>query len=217
MRAQRIAMKQHVTRMNEFGSIWDPNDPQASHERFGNLWVSWLCWMMALEDAELHLAQQASYTKGKHGEIFMPFLYGIRAMLLGYALECGLKALWLRQGNKLVVNGKYRGVAGANDHDLVQLVRATKFCCTAREIDVLARLSNFVRFAGRYPVAKTSNDMQPDVLTRSDVGFFSKGDFRVAESLYNKIQTAITGKRRGFPRRPRSLRWLKYGIMPVRR
>lgn len=131
-------------------------------------------------------------------------------MLLGFALECGLKALWLRRGNDLIVNGRYRGVSGAHDHDLVQLAHATQFACTSRERDVLARLSKFIRFAGRYPVAKTANDMQPDALTKADVGFFSKGDFRTAESVYNKLMTAITGKRRGFPRRARSPRWLKY-------
>ena len=197
-------------RINEFGAIWDVADPVGAHEKFGNLWISWLAWMFPLEDAELSLRERASYRKGKNGEVIMPLLYGVRAMLLGFALECGLKALWLRHGHKLIVNRKYKGVKGANDHDLLQLAQAAKFAYTSREKHVLTRLSNFVRFAGRYPVARTSNDMRPDVLTKTDVGFLSKADFRTAESLYNKIQTAVTGKRRGFPRQPRSPRWLKY-------
>jgi hypothetical protein len=51
----------------------------------------------------------------------MPAVLAVRAMLLGYAVECGLKALWLRTGKDLIRGGKYRGVNGAQDHNLVQL------------------------------------------------------------------------------------------------
>jgi hypothetical protein len=78
---------------------------------------------------------------------------------------------------------------------------------TTTEANVLQRLSQFSQFAGRYPVGKTADDMKPDGLTKADVGFFSKKDFRTAESILNKIVSATSGKkRRVFPRRrPRRL------------
>jgi hypothetical protein len=67
------------------------------------------------------------------------------------------------------------------------------------ETDVLQHLSKFVRFAGRYPVAKTPDEMRPleiPVVGKVDVGFFSKRDFRTAQSTLNKIISQISGKKR---------------------
>lgn len=186
----------------DFGSIWDPNDPVAAHERFGNLWVSWTAWAVTLEEAEIALSLHASHRQESRRRVVMPMLLAVRAMLLAYALECHFKALYLRRGNELVSAGKYVGVNGANDHDLLQLAHVTKFVPTKAEGDVLQRLSKFLRFAGRYPVGKTAGDMEPNALTDSDVGFFSKRDFRIAESLLNKVGSAVSGKKRSaFPRR----------------
>ncbi len=122
---------------------------------------------------------------------------------VGYAVECGLKALWFRKGNKLLRSGGYKGVTGAKAHDLVQLAQAAGFIPTTTETAALRRLSKFSRFAGRYPVARTMDEMKPDELTQADAGFFSKKDFRLAESILNKIVSEVSGKkRRVFPRRP---------------
>lgn len=196
------AQRKRIT--TEFGSVWDGSDPAGVYERIGNAWLAWLAWAIVLEDAEVYLGQRAVHREHK-GEVVMPMLLCVRAMLLGYAIECALKALWLRMGNKLIRDGRYRGVTGANDHNLPQLARAARFTPTATEADVLRRLSRFSQFAGRYPVGKTATDMKPDDLTNADVGFFSKKHFRMAESILNKVISATTGKRRrAFPRRPRT-------------
>jgi hypothetical protein len=129
----------------------------------------------------------------------MPLTLCVRAMLLGYAIECALKCLWVKKGNKIVANGKYVGVPGAKDHDLMQLSKAVGFLPTMTESDVLQRLSKFVRFAGRYPIAKKPDEMRPHeipAIGKVDVGFFSKRDFRTAQSVLNKIISQITGKKR---------------------
>jgi len=199
MRAQRKKMT------TEFGSVWDATDPAGMHERIGNLWLVWIGWVHVLEDAELCLGEREFHHEQK-GEVVMPMILCVRAMLLGYAIECALKALWVRKGNKLISNGKYRGVTGAKDHNLPQLAQAAGFIPTTTEGDVLRRLSQFSQFAGRYPVGKTPDDMRPDSLTKADVGFFSKRDFRTGESVLNKVVSAVSGKkRRAFPRRPRNL------------
>jgi hypothetical protein len=188
----------------EFGNVWDESDPAGVHERIGNAWLAWLAWVIVLEDAEMYLGQRAVHREHK-GTVVMPMVLCVRAMLLGYAIECALKALWLTKGNKLIRDGKYRGVTGANDHNLPQLAQAAGFIPTTSEADVLRRLSRFSQFAGRYPVGKTASDLKPDDLTKQDVGFFSRNDFRTAESILNKTVSAATGKkRRAFPRRLRT-------------
>lgn len=211
-----MTTKRRPERTTDFGSIWDDDDPVAMHERFGNLWLSWVAWSITLEHAEITLGLHASHSRGSKGKVVMPMMLAVRAMLLGYSLECLFKALWLRNGNELVRDGRYIGVKGANDHDLVQLARASKFSPTPNELAVLKRLTNFLRFAGRYPVGKTAGDMRPDELTQSDVGFFSKREFRTAESLLNKVGSAVSGKKRNpFPRRLRRQFLARQFVWPV--
>ena len=60
-----------------------------------------------------------------------------------------------KRGNRMVKNGKFFVVPGAGaDHNVVQLGRIVGFKPTDREADVLSRMSKFIRFAGRYAVAK---------------------------------------------------------------
>ena len=66
-----------------------------------------------------------------------------------------------------------------------------------REGDVLTRLAKFIRFAGRYPIAKNPEDMAPREtvgLGKIDIGFFSKADFRTSLSILNKLMSLISGK-----------------------
>jgi hypothetical protein len=95
MSAQRKKMT------TEFGSVWDATDPAGMHERIGNLWLAWIAWVVVLEDAEVYLGGREVHREHK-GEVVMPMLLCVRAMLLGYAIECALKALWVRKGNRLI-------------------------------------------------------------------------------------------------------------------
>jgi hypothetical protein len=88
-------------------------------------------------------------------------------MLDGMAIECLLKAAWVRRGHKLAKDGKYLGVPGAGDHDLVQLASALKLKLSALEKDTLRRLSHFIEYGGRYPVPKDADKLQ---LTRAPTG-----------------------------------------------
>jgi hypothetical protein len=187
----------------EFGNIWDQNDPAGMLEQWGNRSIAWIWWVIVLEEAEVWLGERAVHYRGMDAEEVMPALLAVRAMLLGYAVECVLKALWVRKkGNDLIRNGKYVGVKGARDHNLVQLAQQAGFALTVAETQVMRRLTKFAMFAGRYPVARTPEEMRPDGLTTTDVGFFSKRDFRVAESVLNKVRGQVCGKKRNlFPRR----------------
>ena len=83
------------------------------------------------------------------GKVLFPEL-----MLRGFAVECLLKALWLKHGNKLAVRGKYVGVKGAADHALLQLADTVGLHLNLRARDVLKRLSIIMTSAGRYPISR---------------------------------------------------------------
>ena len=87
------------------------------------------------------------------GKIFLAEL-----MLKGFAVENLLKALWLKRGNKLAVGGKYVGVNGATDHNLLQLADTVGFLLNDKAKDVLKRLSIIMTFSGRYPIPRNWSD-----------------------------------------------------------
>jgi hypothetical protein len=189
------------SRRIEFGNMWAEGEtPESNHERWGNHWMAWMYWIFVLERSARMIGEQVSHEEDKDGEVVMPAVLAVRAMLTGYAIECSLKCLWVKTGHRIVEKGKFIGVRGAgSDHNLIQLASAVGFAPNTRERDVLARLSKFIRFAGRYPIAKGPTEMSPmevDGLGKLDVGYFSKADFRTCLSILNKIMTMISGKKR---------------------
>jgi hypothetical protein len=83
------------------------------------------------------------------GKILFPEL-----MLTGFAIEYLLKALWIKQGNKLAVGGRYVRVKGAADHALLQLADAVCLDLDGNARDVLKRLSIIMTSGGRYPIPR---------------------------------------------------------------
>jgi len=187
-------------RTAEFGDMWSAGQTiSQNHQRWGNHWMAWSYWVLVLEHAARMIGEQAHHEEEHNGNVVMPAVLAVRAMLLGYALECGMKCYWVKCGNKIVQNGKFVGVRGAGaEHNLVQLAKVVGFTPTQREADVLTRLAKFIRFAGRYPIAKNPDDMAPreiDGLGKIDSGFFSKADFRTCLSILNKLMSLISGKK----------------------
>jgi hypothetical protein len=149
-------------------------NPAKVHERLGNAWWAWTWWVHVLEESAGQLEENASYTEHPKGHIVMPATFSVRAMLLGYAIECAVKGLWVRSGKKIVKDGKFVGVPVA-DHDLLRLSKIVGFSPSTAETNVLEKLTKFIRFAGRYPIAKNANDMVPYTIPTVgpvDVGFF---------------------------------------------
>ena len=184
-------------RRTEIGDLWTLGGPDEVHNRLGNSWWAWFLWVDTLETSARCIGYSFRYEENK-GEIIMPAAFMVRAMLLGYAIEGAAKAVWVRNGNALIKNGKYTGVPGARDHDLLPLCKAVGFTPSAKQADLLNRLSKFVSFAGRYPAAKTPAAMQPnraDGIGPIDVGFFSKRDFRVTYGILNKLNSMMSGKK----------------------
>jgi len=189
------------TLTTEFGDFWRDGSLSSVHARLGNAWWAWMAWVFTLEESAACIGERSFHIENPNGDVVMPLTLCVRAMLMGYAIECALKALWVKKGNKVVdvKKGKYVGVGKSQHHELVQLSHAVGFSLTMTETDVLYRLSKFVRFAGRYPVAKRPDEMRPyevPVIGKVDVGFFSKRDFRTVQSILNKIISQVSGKKR---------------------
>jgi hypothetical protein len=79
-------------------------------------------------------------------------------MLRSMAIECLLKGIYAKFCGRLSASGKYKGIPGTRDHDLVALAKTISqkrdLHLSPSELDFIDRLSkNLVR--GRYPVHKT--------------------------------------------------------------
>lgn len=82
---------------------------------------------------------------------------GVILMLRAMAVECLLKALWLKSGEQLASDGKYRSIPGTKDHDLITLAdkvsKKIPLVFSADESDFIRRLSRNI-VSGRYPIHK---------------------------------------------------------------
>jgi hypothetical protein len=135
-----------------------PNLAQEQHDLVGNFWPAWRVSADGLLYASGVLRGRMSVRRGAIAQVGP-----IDLMLRGFAVECLLKAIWVKKGNLLTRGGRLVPIqAGA--HDLVQIAHRVGFRLTAREKDVLRRLSHFATYAGRYPVPTRAADM---ALTRA--------------------------------------------------
>jgi len=107
-------------------------------------------------------------------------------MLKGMAVECLFKALWVKRGHSLVIDGKYVSVPGAGDHDLVQLAGVLQLTLSDFEKDLLRRLSHFIEYGGRYPVPKNAEKLRATATTWS-----SPSDGRLFDALLLRLGSVL--------------------------
>jgi hypothetical protein len=92
---------------------------------------------------------------------YMDSHYASYGLLVGYALECILKGLWVKEGHILVRDGKVIRIPGVGDHDLLPLAHKVGVPLKRHEADVVNRLSYFVRAVGRYPIPMSAHEILP--------------------------------------------------------
>lgn len=133
----------------------------------------------------------------------MHTLAAVQAMLLGLALECLLKGMYIKRhrvweeadrAHAIVKNGEYVGVPGAGEHELLQLADAAGVALNQQERSVVARLTDFVVFAGRYPVPVRVENMKP--VKRPGGGtvarrYISRDELETAEALVNRLMREV--------------------------
>jgi len=156
--------------------LFDHESWKRQHENLGNDSGLWTLTADSLLIAARYLKQ--IYDSGDRSKLVTSqdappefYVYDPCLLLRGYAVECLLKALRLRQGHKLVKKGSFiGGFCGANNHRLDQMAKdigkESEIKFTTDELDLLKRLSYIVRVTGRYPVAREYTDDMPVIKER---------------------------------------------------
>jgi len=118
-------------------------------------------------------------------------------MLRAMATECLLKALWLKNGEKLTKDGRYVGTMRKSEHQLHELAKAVarkgQITFADRELQLLEQASYWI-ITGRYPIQRDFSSLVP--YRRGDGSLAAKqswsGDL-VSEltALISKLQRAL--------------------------
>jgi len=85
-------------------------------------------------------------------------------LLRGLAIEVYFKAIWTTRGNKLVVNSEYSRIPDAGQHNLLQIAEVLTLPFTPVQRDLLVRLSEYIDYAGRYPIPKRAEQLSSAAL-----------------------------------------------------
>ena len=163
------------------------------YDQRGNNPRAWHAWVETLTESSRKL-KDSTPAALPDGQELMLAVNAVYAMVLGYAIECALKGLWVKEGNKLVADGRYVGVPNAGDHELGQLARkispAASISVSTGEYNLLDRLTAFVVYAGRYPIPLNAEQSKPVTVAgrgKQVSSFFSATDFQTAELLLNRL------------------------------
>jgi len=173
--------------------------PQQLFDRLGNDWDLWLSQTDALLSAsEILNISCGNPPKPPDDPWDFIKIHSVVKMLRGMAIECLLKAIWLKTGGTLTNNkGKYRTIPGTKDHDLYSLATKvsenTELGLTTEEMKILSRLS-FAITSGRYPIQK-SLTARPSTPNTDEIIKWNKWeipkDDEQFESIVDKLMSAF--------------------------
>src|SRR5262245_57038071 len=97
------------------------NEPK-DHEATANNFRSWKFTAKILEAGAKRVYLKPD-DEDPDKDDTMNVVNGVYGMLLGYAIECALKGLWVKAGEKIVNGNNFLGVPGAGEHQLRQLAQ----------------------------------------------------------------------------------------------
>ena len=86
-------------------------------------------------------------------------LCGCATLLYALALENAIKAVIIQNNPNFIENGKLKKWP-SDGHDLILLSKSASLSIDKCDEDLLRRFSSFIRWAGRYPIPKDSNQMR---------------------------------------------------------
>ena len=109
-------------------------------------------WMaeIALRASEV-LFEKSDVAQACHGDVENPDdqrLDEFATLLLGYALENGLKALILKRNPQLTIDQCF-SISGWKSHGLAPLAKHAEFSTSSDDIFLLEELSKFIVWAGK--------------------------------------------------------------------
>jgi len=182
--------------------------PGDTHEEFlrwafDNSGENPLAWQASARDLlDAATAVKAKVSPDTDGHGLMHTLASVQALLLGYTLECLLKGMYIKRHrvweepdkeHAIARNGAYVGVPGAGDHELLQLADAAGVALNQQERAVLTRLTNFILYAGRYPIPVRVEQMKPVGTNGRTVarGYISGAELDTAEAIANRLMLEV--------------------------
>jgi len=142
-------------------------DPIARKEDFEKSAHEYWRWTLSAEDLlitanileEKYTAAVESIKHHKGGKL--PLEFQVLAPMIYFkakSLELFLKAIYIKEGNKVIKNGKFIYVT----HDLNLLSKNVKLVFSAEEEKLLNKLSTCIIYWGTYPVPVNERDWRPD-------------------------------------------------------
>ena len=109
----------------------------------------------------------------------------VEKMLQGFAVECLLKALWIKQGYRLADEGRFVRVSGVKDqHDLRQLAKVVGLTTDGEQNGLLDRLSVFTKTVGRYPIPTSQHN-------KSGAWWTSPTDDQMLDDLVTELRNKV--------------------------
>jgi hypothetical protein len=111
-------------------------------------------------------------------------------MLTGFALECAVKGLLVKQKPELVRAGALPSWPTRSGHDLPGLFRAVGVPLSAPEKELLQRLREFVEWRGRYPIPARAEQLMPrEAVPGGGTPFLMpSSDRRLTEGLLARLE-----------------------------
>lgn len=113
--------------------------------------------------------------------------FWVELMLCAFAIECLLKALWLKKGNQIAKDGVYCKILTKENHDLVALCQKVAFPINSVEEKILTKLSELGRATGRYPISRNFTQMHDGTEQWSSV------EDKIIEAFILRLEHEITG------------------------
>ena len=161
-----------------------------------------LTWQASARDLlEAATAVEARVQPIENG--LMHTLAAVQAMLLGMALECLFKGIYIKRyrvweemdkAHSLVKDGKYVEMPGVGPHQLLQMADAGGVALNQHERSVVIRLTDFILFAGRYPIPVRVESMRPikgrggQTVARS---YITPDELKTAETLAGRLMREV--------------------------
>ncbi len=117
-------------------------------------------------------------------------VHDVARMLRGMAVECLLKAIWIKSGGILAKDGKYKTIPGTKNHDLystvIKVSEKRPLHLNDEELKLLSRLS-FSIISGRYPIQKSFSGSYPSSPNDSDIIRWNKWEYPKDENIFQTI------------------------------
>ena len=129
-----------------------------SYTRAGNYYPNWIHTADRLLVASAILARETRHARNSVRQGAKPPLEALttwtEVMVAGFAVECLIKAVWLKNGNELIRGGEYVAILRKEGYWLVPLCDRFGIPLSSAERRSLRRLSLIIRGIGRYPILR---------------------------------------------------------------